>query len=61
MEKLKGYRTVIAMGLAIIVALYQTFVGPLPEIDSKVWNVLVPSVALAMRFITTTPVGGAKS
>jgi len=57
MQALKGYKTVLAMGIALAAALYQYFVGPLPAIDPAVWNVLVPIVGLALRFVTTGPVG----
>jgi len=55
-QAVQGYKTVIAMGLALIVALWQTFVGPLPEIDPKLWNIAVPVVGLALRFATKSAV-----
>ena len=57
MKQLKGYKTVCAMGIALAAALYQQFVGPLPEVNQGLWNIMVPAVALGLRFVTTTPVG----
>lgn len=52
---LKGYRTVISMGLALVVGLYQMYVEPLPAIDPKLWNIAVPTVAIILRFMTDGP------
>ena len=54
---MKGYRTVLAFSIALAAAVYQYFVGPLPEIDPKLWNVIVAAGGLYLRFNTTTPVG----
>ena len=54
---MKGYRTILAMGLALAVALYQQFAGDIPAVDPTVLNIAVPIVAVILRFITTTPVG----
>lgn len=52
LNKLSGYKTFIAMGLALVVGLYQYFVEPLPAIDPEVWNILVPIVGIVLRFVT---------
>lgn len=56
LQKLQGYKTIIAMSLAVVVALWQYFVGPLPAIDPKLWDIAVPVVALGLRFMTKSAV-----
>jgi hypothetical protein len=56
MNTLSGYKTFIAMGMALIVALWQYFVEPLPAVDPELWNVVVPAVAIALRVVTKEPV-----
>ena len=57
MAALQGYKTVIAMGIALAAALYQQFVGPLPVVDQNLWNILVPVVGIGLRAVTKTPLG----
>jgi hypothetical protein len=57
MKILQGYKTLIAMGLALGVGLYQNFAGPLPEVDPNIMAVAVPTVAIILRFLTKGPVG----
>jgi len=57
MAALQGYKTVIAMGIALAAALYQQFVGPLPAIDPQLWNILVPVAGIGLRMVTKTPLG----
>ena len=52
-----GFRTITGMTVAVLVGLYQYYVGPLPEISPEAWGVIVPLAALGFRFITTGPVG----
>ena len=56
MKNLSGFKTVISMGIALVVALYQAYVEPLPAVDPQVWSIAVPAVALILRFFTSTPV-----
>ncbi len=55
---MNGYKTLITMAVALAVALYQYYAGPLPAVDPKVFNIAVPIVGIVLRFLTTTPVGG---
>lgn len=52
-----GYRTILAMVLALAVAVYQQQYGPLPVITPEVQALLLPLIGIALRFVTKTPVG----
>ena len=56
MTFLAGKKTFAAMGIALGVALYQHFVGPLPAVDKEVWDIAVPAVAIILRVVTHKPV-----
>ena len=56
MKKIAGFKTVLSMSVALVVALYQVYVEPLPVVDPEVWSIAVPAVALILRFFTSTPV-----
>lgn len=57
LAKLSGYKTFVAMGLALVVGLWQYFVEPLPAIDPELWNVLLPIVGIVLRFVTKSAPG----
>lgn len=49
-----GFKTVLTMGVALAVALYQQFVAPIPAVDPELWAIAVPTLALVLRFFTKT-------
>lgn len=53
--QMKGKKTVLTMGVALAVALYQHFVGPIPAVDPELWNIVLPIVAIGLRAVTKTP------
>ena len=53
---MSGSRTIISMTVALAVALYQQFVGPIEAVDQEVWAVAVPAAAIVLRLVTREPV-----
>lgn len=49
-------KTIVANSIALAVALYQYFVGPLVPVNPMVWAFAVPTVNLALRFVTKQPI-----
>ena len=51
-----GKKTILTMSVALAVALWQTFVGPIPAVDPTLWSIAVPVAGLILRFVTKGPV-----
>ena len=56
MKFLAGYKTIITMTVALLCALYSTYVEAIPAVDSELWAIAVPVVAILLRFITKQPI-----
>src|SRR3990167_4778424 len=53
---LVGKKTFLVMGVALVVALFQHFVAPIPAVDPDLWAIAVPVVGIILRFVTHQPV-----
>lgn len=55
---LAGKKTLITMSVALAVALYQYYVGPIEAVNPHLWNIAVPVSGIILRILTKGPVTG---